>query len=117
MNIFQSFGNWVSDLSHRLPASKRDIEQLTERIDMKHEELLVGLIHLKDQAVKSRAEILGAVNRTKETIAALEKQVNDLNNGELPPEIAQAFDALRAEVQNIDDINQDEPAPGAPVGA
>lgn len=109
MNIFQTLGTWLSAWSRRQPVTKSDIE----RIEMTTVQLLVGLQALKEQADKSKAELVAAVGKLNESVAALEAKVAALNEAnQINPEIHAAFDALKASVQAIDDLNADEPVVG-----
>lgn len=108
MNIFQTLGTWLSAWSRRQPVTKSDIE----RLEMKADQLLVGLQALKEQADKSKAEVVAAVGKLHESVAALEAKVTALTEGELRPDIAAAFENLKASVQAIDDLNADEPVVG-----
>lgn len=65
-------------------------------------EELAGIVNgLKDQVTKSKIEIIGR-------IAALEEA---LKNVELPAGATAALEALKTEVQAVDDLNPDAPAP------
>ena len=111
MNIFQPLGTWLSAWSRRQPATKSDIE----RIEMTTVQLLVGLQALKEQADKSKAELVAAVVRLNDSVASLEAKVAALNEAnQINPEIHAAFDALKSSIQAIDDLNADEPVVGEP---
>lgn len=66
----------------------------------KLEELAGIVTGLKEQVTKAKIEIIGR-------IAALEEA---LKNVELPAEATAALDALKTEVQAVDDINPDVPS-------
>lgn len=75
-------------------AKKQDLEELGKKIMPKLSELAGLLTAVKDQATRSRDEIL-------KKILDLETTLGDV---ELPAEATAALEALKAEVQSIDDI-------------
>lgn len=111
MNTFQTIGIWLRALSQRMPATRGDINGLTEKIEMKLTELVAGLAAVSAQTDKSHGEVVAAVAALNEKIGALEAKVTELLNGELSPEIVAAFDGLKASVQAIDDLNADATPP------
>lgn len=78
---------------------------------MKLTELVTGITELTAQTEKSRAEVVAAVVVLNEKIGALEVNVTELLNGELSPDVIASFDALKASVQAIDDLNTDATPP------
>ena len=115
MTFQTTVGIWLRALSQRMPATRGDINKLTEIITMKITELASGLAELKVQTEKSRGEILAAVVVLNAKITALEQTVADLNGGELSPDVIASFDGLKASVQAIDDLNADATPPVDPA--
>lgn len=84
--------------SHSTVATKQDLEEMEGRLLMKYTELAAGLVTLTEQAQKSHLEIVGK-------IGALEEALDNMED--VPTEVQTAFDALKAQVQSVDDIVQD----------
>ena len=70
------------------------------QIIMEQSELAAQLAALKDQTAKAKAEI---VKKIEDLGTALEAA------DDVTPEVQAAFDALKAEVQGVDDIVADAP--------
>lgn len=68
------------------------------------QELADQLTSLTAQLTKVRTEVLTKISDLEAAIA---------NAGQVSPEVQTALDALKTEVQAIDDINPDAPVPGA----
>lgn len=88
------------------PATKQDLVEMEKRIVMTQKELADQLTALTGQVQKIGTET-----------AALEQKVNDLESalnagGDVSPEVQTALDALKAQVQVVDDLVPDPtPAP------
>lgn len=73
---------------------------------MNQQELTQALGALATQAAKTKAEILAKV-------AALEGAI--ANSGQTSTEVDNALQALRSEIQGLDDLNADAVTPPAPA--
>jgi hypothetical protein len=83
----------------RTPVTQVDLEKLEKIVMAKLSELAGQIGAIKDQVTKSKDEVV-------KRIAELEKALSDV---EIPAEATAALDALKGEVQKIDDINVDAP--------
>lgn len=68
---------------------------LLNTMHMKHAELIQALTDLKDQADRSKAEIVAKITALEEALANAEN---------LPAEVTAAVDALKQSVQAVDDV-------------
>ena len=94
-----------------MPASRGDINGLTKKIEMNATDLLAGIKELRDQTEKSKGEIVSAVEALNATVAVLEGKIRDLNNGQLPDGVAEAFEDLKTSIQSIYNLNADATPP------
>lgn len=79
-----------------------DLTATLEKIMASQAELAAELTALKDQVVKSRAEVLKKIGDLEAALA---------NAGSTTPEVDAALAALKQEVQTTDDIVPDAPTP------
>lgn len=79
--------------------------KLLRMIVMTQQELADGLNTLKAQVVKIGEES----GKTLQKVTDLETAL--ANAGQVSPEVQSAFDALKAQVQVVDDLIPDAPAP------
>jgi len=85
---------------HNHYENEHKIIHILKQIKMEQSELAQQLTALKDQTAKAKAEII--------------KKIEDLGTAldaadDVTPEVQEAFDALKAEVQGVDDIVADAP--------
>jgi len=79
---------------------QKEITHKLNKIIMEQSELAQQLTALKDQTAKAKAEIIKKI----EDLGAALDAADDVT-----PEVQEAFDALKAEVQGVDDIVADAP--------
>lgn len=94
----------ASVLSVQLEQLQVAINQLKELIIMNQQELAQGL-----DTIRAQVEKIGTESAlTLDKVAALEAALG--NAGGVSPEVQAAFDALKAQVQVVDDLIPDPPA-------
>lgn len=99
-----SIGSWAQSVWRSLLPARSSCPcfSLLETLMTQLHELGAQLNALAAQLAKAQAEILGK-------IAELETQLTQ--TGDLPDDIQEALDALKAHVQALDDVVPDVPAP------
>jgi len=85
---------------HNHYENEHKIIHILKQIKMEQSELAQQLTSLKDQTAKAKAEIIKKI----EDLGAALDAADDVT-----PEVQEAFDALKAEVQGVDDIVADAP--------
>jgi predicted transcriptional regulator len=85
---------------HNHYENEHKIIHILKQIKMEQSELAQQLTALKDQTAKAKAEIIKKI----EDLGAALDAADDVT-----PEVQEAFDALKAEVQGVDDIVADAP--------
>jgi hypothetical protein len=83
------------------------IHEQNKKIIMTNEELVQGLQDATGQLVK----VKGETSATLQKVTDLENALN--NQGNVSPQVEEAFNALKAQVQVVDDLIAD--APTAPI--
>lgn len=103
-------------MSHLLPATKHDMQQLTKYIMATQKELAAELVGVLSQQKKTSGEIAvvqASVDTLKEKIAELESIIAGAANAD--PELVDAVAAVKAQAQVIDDQIPDLPVPEPPT--
>lgn len=103
-------------MSHLLPATKHDMQELKKYIMATQKELAVQLGEVLAQQKKTSGEIAAvqaSVNTLKERIAELEAIIAGAADAD--PELVDAVAAVKAQAQVIDDQIPDLPVPEPPT--
>lgn len=108
----------LSDMIHRLEraldqvipslATKTDLNELEQRLDMKSSELAQGLTDLQTQVQKVAEEQRKRADELAAKIAELEQQLAD---AEVPQTVTDAFANVKSAVQVLDDTIPDAATP------
>lgn len=108
----------LSDMIHRLEraldqvipslATKTDLNELEQRLDMKSSELAQGLTDLQTQVQKVAEEQRKRADELAAKIAELEQQLAD---ADVPQTVTDAFANVKSAVQVLDDTIPDAATP------
>lgn len=108
--IHALFAPWLFP-SATLAADLRSLSRKVDRIMATQAEMAAQITALKDQVAKVGTEIAGvqtAVTTLQTRVAELEAIIAAAT---VTPELQAAFDALKAQVQTVDDAIPDAPTP------
>jgi uncharacterized protein YoxC len=94
-------------LDFLIPASKRDVRELQRKVEMQmttQAELVETVAAVQEQVAKIGTETSGLIDKVAELEAIIEAE------GNASPELVAAVEALKAQVQVVDDLVADAPA-------